>query len=231
MNSIKKIIGLLFICLCLSNTANVNAQQTGFLGEVKMFAGNFVPRGWALCQGQLMSISQNQALFSIIGTIYGGDGRTTFALPDLRGRVARGTGNGPGLQSAIIGQRGGTEFKVLSILEMPIHNHGAVFTPSASGPANITISIPAVDDTGNTAEPGNTASFAKIETSSGEELNVYSTANPDTTLRPFNATAQITASGTVTVGNAGGSQAFDNRQPFTTINYIICTEGVYPSRN
>ncbi|MCH2032238.1 MAG: tail fiber protein [Tenacibaculum sp.] len=230
MKSIKKLIGLLFVCLFLSNTS-VSAQQEGFLGEVKMFAGNFVPRGWALCQGQLMSISSNTALFSIIGTIYGGDGRTTFALPDLRGRVARGTGNGPGLQPAIIGQKGGTEFKVLSLLEMPIHNHGAVFTPSANGPTNISISIPAVDDTGNTAEPGNTASFAKIETSSGEELNVYSTANPDTTLRPFNATAQITASGTISVGQAGGSQAFDNRQPYTTINYIICIQGLFPSRN
>ncbi|MFD0993145.1 phage tail protein [Tenacibaculum geojense] len=230
MNSLKKIIGLLFICFFLSNSS-INAQQEGFLGEVKMFAGNFVPRGWALCQGQLLPIAQNQALFAIIGTIYGGDGRTTFALPDLRGRIPRGTGNGPGLQTAIIGQKGGTEFKTLSLLEMPVHSHGATFNSDGGTPTNISISIPAVDDTGNTAEPGNTSSFAKIETSSGEELNVYSNANPDTNLKPFNATAIINASGTVTVGNNGGSQSFDNRQPYTTINYIICINGVFPSRD
>ena len=80
--------------------SSVNAQQTGFLGEVKMFAGHFAPRGWAYCQGQLLPIAQYNALFAILGTQYGGDGRTTFALPDYRGRVARGTGNGPGLDPA-----------------------------------------------------------------------------------------------------------------------------------
>lgn len=225
MNSIKKIIGLLFICLCLSNTANVNAQQTGFIGEVKMFAGNFAPRGWAFCQGQLMSISQNQALFSIIGTIYGGDGRTTFALPDLRGRVARGTGNGPGLQTAVIGQKGGTEFKVLSLLEMPQHTHAAVFNGNGGAAS---IAIPTYADEADETEPSNQSSLA-IGNFQGNETSMYTTQAPDGTLKPFNA--PVTASGTVTVGNTGASQSFDNRQPFTTINYIICTEGVYPSRS
>lgn len=229
MNSTKKIIGLLFAVFCLSS-ASVNAQQTGFLGEVKMFAGNFTPRGWALCQGQLMSISQNQALFAVIGTLYGGDGRTTFALPDYRGRVARGTGSGPGLQTAIIGQKGGTEFKVLSLLEMPIHNHTAVFTSAGATPTNITISIPAVADEGNEAEPSPNSNLA-VGTADGNETTMYSTANPDTNLKPFTASALVSASGTVSVGQTGGSQSFDNRQPFTTINYIICTEGVFPARN
>ena len=231
MNSTKKIIGLLSLVFALS-FSSVNAQQTGFLGEVKMFAGNFTPRGWALCQGQLLPIAQNQALFSILGTLYGGDGRTTFALPDYRGRIARGTGNGPGLDPAPISQKGGIEYKTLNVLEMPAHNHTAVFNSNQVAPAQITIAIPAVEDSGNTSEVGPGVSFAipEVETS-GQGVNMYSTATPDTTLKPFTTTASVNVGGTVTVGTAGGSRAFDIRQPFTTINYIICIEGVFPSRN
>ena len=93
------------------------------LGEISMFAGNFAPRGWALCNGQFLSISQNSALFSILGTTYGGDGRTTFALPDLRGRVPVGPGRGPGLSDYRLGQRGGSENNVLSVANMPAHTH------------------------------------------------------------------------------------------------------------
>jgi len=94
-----------------------------FIAEVKLFAGNFAPRGWAFCEGQLLPISQNSALFSLIGTTYGGDGRTTFALPDLRGRVAIGPGNGPGLSSYREGQKGGQEHVTLTTNQMPSHNH------------------------------------------------------------------------------------------------------------
>ena len=90
-----------------------------------MFGGNFAPRGWALCDGQLLSISQNDALFSIIGTIYGGDGRTTFGLPDLRGRVPMHSGNGPGLTPRPLGQKSGTEQNTLNVNQIPSHNHTA----------------------------------------------------------------------------------------------------------
>ena len=95
-------ITILFLALSVGTYA-----QEGFIGEVKLFAGNFAPRGWALCQGQLLAINQNQSLFSIIGTTYGGDGRTTFALPDLRGRAPLGTGSGPGLTPVSLGQKFG----------------------------------------------------------------------------------------------------------------------------
>lgn len=94
-----------------------------FLAEVRMFGGNFAPRGWALCEGQLLPISQNQALFSLLGTIYGGDGRTTFALPDLRGRGPIAPGNGPGLPSYREGQRGGNYQTILNVTQLPSHNH------------------------------------------------------------------------------------------------------------
>ena len=93
------------------------------LGEITMFAGNFAPRNWALCDGQLLPISSNSALFSILGTTYGGDGRTTFALPDLRSRASVHAGNGPGLSPRSLGQKNGTETNTMTIAEMPNHNH------------------------------------------------------------------------------------------------------------
>lgn len=97
-----------------------------YVGEIRMFAGNFAPRGWALCDGQLLAVSQNDALFSLFGTIYGGDGRTTFGLPDMRGRIPVHAGNGPGLTDRRIGQRLGVESVTLTERELPSHNHGAV---------------------------------------------------------------------------------------------------------
>lgn len=95
-----------------------------FLGEVRIFAGNFAPRGWAFCQGQLLSIAQNQALFALLGTTYGGNGQTTFALPDLRGRSPVHWGSGPGLPSVSLGEQGGSEAVTLIASEMPAHSHG-----------------------------------------------------------------------------------------------------------
>lgn len=96
-----------------------------FIGQIIMFGGNFAPRGWALCDGQLLPIAQNTALFSILGTTYGGDGRTTFALPDLRGRVPMHEGNGPGLSQRRLGEKGGVEGVTLSLAEIPQHTHDA----------------------------------------------------------------------------------------------------------
>lgn len=100
-----------------------------FIGEIRMFGGNFAPRGYAFCDGQLLSIAQNSALFSLLGTIYGGDGRTNFGLPDLRGRIPLHQGNGPGLTDRRIGQRGGVENVALSINEMPNHGHALTASP------------------------------------------------------------------------------------------------------
>lgn len=95
-----------------------------FIGEIRMFAGNFAPRGWAFCDGQLLAINQNDALFSLLGTIYGGDGRTTFGLPDLRGRLPIHAGQGPGLSERRLGSTGGAESVTVTIGQFPGHNHG-----------------------------------------------------------------------------------------------------------
>jgi microcystin-dependent protein len=94
-----------------------------FVGEIRMFAGNFAPRGWAFCDGQLLAVSQNDALFSLLGTIYGGDGRTTFGLPDMRGRIPLHAGHGPGLSERRLGSRGGAENVTLTVNQMPSHTH------------------------------------------------------------------------------------------------------------
>ena len=113
-----------------------------FIGEIRMFAGNFAPRNWAFCDGQLLAISQNDALFSLLGTIYGGDGRTTFGLPDLRSRTPIHAGTGPGLSPRRIGERGGVETVTLTTAQLPAHGHGGAV---------------AVDDVANSSSPaGNT---------------------------------------------------------------------------
>ena len=108
-------------------------MTTPFIGEIRLFAGNFAPRGWAFCDGQLLSISSNAALFSIIGITYGGDGRTTFALPDLRGRVPVHAGAGPGLTAREQGEVGGKEAHTLSVDEMPAHGHAARASSASGG--------------------------------------------------------------------------------------------------
>lgn len=103
-----------------------------FVGEIRMFAGNFAPPGWALCDGQLLAISQNDALFSLLGTIYGGDGRTTFGLPDMRGRIPIHAGHGPGLSERRLGSKGGAESVALTVNQLPSHSHRLRATSDAA---------------------------------------------------------------------------------------------------
>ena len=119
----KNIICIPFIILCFLGSIEVKAQDQPFLGEIRMFAGTFPPRGWAFCEGQLLPINSNQALFSLLGTIYGGDGRTTFALPDFRGRVPVHKGQGPGLSNYQLGQKFGTERVTVVNNNLPAHTH------------------------------------------------------------------------------------------------------------
>lgn len=199
-----------------------------FVGEIKMFGGNFAPRGYAFCQGQLMAVAQNQVLFSLLGTTYGGDGMSTFGLPDLRGRSPVGIGQGPGLTPIALGQVAGTESTTLTINQMPQHTHTVTF----SSPLNATgqAAIPAASaSTATQAAPGATTVLGPIA-ASGRPGTLYSTTAADTTLQPFT----ITCSGSVpnsTVSVAGGSQPFSLRTPYLGVNFIIALEGVYPSRN
>lgn len=135
-----------------------------FVGQISLFGFNFAPRGWALCQGQLLPIAQNTALFSLLGTTYGGDGRTTFALPDLRGRMPIGFGQGPGLSQYVQGQVGGQEQVTLQAAQLPAHNH-AVAASSATTGKNPSNAIPAVTPDG--ASYGTTADMSMSPTMVG----------------------------------------------------------------
>jgi len=117
-----------------------------FVGEIRMFAGNFAPRGWAFCDGQLLAVSQNDALFSLLGTIYGGDGRTTFGLPDMRGRIPVHAGTGPGLNTIRLGAKAGAEDVTLTVNQLPSHKHNVSANSAAA-----TSSDPTGNVTANTA--------------------------------------------------------------------------------
>lgn len=173
-----------------------------FLGQIVMFGGNFAPRGWALCDGQLLPIASNAALFSILGTTYGGDGRTTFGLPDLRGRSPMHAGNGPGLTPRQLGSKSGSETTTLLLNNLPSHNHtGQVQLKASGNPA----------DTDNPT--GSNLGIA----------NAYST-------QPASVDMAADA-GTVTVSNTGGGQPFNNVHPYQAVNFIIALQGIFPSRN
>jgi microcystin-dependent protein len=179
--------------------------QDNFIGEIRIFAGNFAPKGWAFCDGQIMPISQNTALFSLLGTMYGGDGKSTFALPNLNGKVPIGMGQGSGLSYYDEGQEGGQDNVTLMSSEMPAHAH----TVTAG-----TVAIPGYSGTGNTDSPENSypanSTKSYSATTSG---NMSSTANA------------------VQLSVAGGNQPHNNLQPYLVVRYIIALQGIYPPRS
>lgn len=193
----KKITILSLLILSLFGSQKA-ASQEAFIGEIRMFAGNFAPRDWAFCNGQILSIAQNTALFSLLGTTYGGNGQTTFALPDLRGRVVMHPGTGPGLTPRVQGEVGGTETNTLTVGQLPPHSH-TVNASTLEGDQNLPT---------NTL-PGNTKSLDKE----------YVSTPANTTMNPS------------MIGITGQGQPVNNIQPFGTVNYIICLNGIYPPRD
>lgn len=173
-----------------------------FIGEIAHFSYNFAPKGWLPCSGQLLPIAQNQALFSLLGTTYGGDGRTTFALPNLNARSAVGTGQGPGLDSINLGQVGGQTSVTLTPAQMPQHSHvlGASKTQAtASDPTN---AVP--------AQPYDPAAIAPYKAYGPTDNSTMSPA---------------------AVATAGGSQPFSIRSPYLGLQCCIAIQGIFPSRN
>jgi len=177
------------------------------LAEVSIFAGNFAPRSWASCEGQILPINQNQSLFSLLGTTYGGDGRTSFALPDLRGRMVVGQGHGAGLTNRPLGQKWGAETIRLTTLEIPSHTHIAT-------DAKLYISS---DDSNLTAEATG-AAFAQ------DEATAYTAATSNIENMASNSVE-------FTLANTGGNQAHENMFPFQVLRFIICVQGLFPSRS
>ena len=179
-------------------------MSSPFVAEIQLFGCNFAPTGWAWCDGQLLPISQNTALFSLLGTFYGGDGKSTFALPDLQGSVATCQGQGSGLQEWFLGQQEGSEFVTLLQSEMPFHTH----------------SLQAINDDASTPNPDQ-AVLAKGGYDTGTQAGAccfYQTAAPNVNMN-FQS-----------ISIAGGSLPHNNMMPYLVVEYCIALQGVFPPR-
>ncbi len=176
---------------------------TPYLGEVRMFGGNFAPAGWALCNGQILAIASNAPLFSLLGTTYGGNGQTNFGLPDLRGRLPMHQGTGQGLTPRVIGELGGVENVTLTADELPSHSHALNATSADGGLPSPANGLPATPKNG---------------------------ATPYLYLVPGTSQVNPVAMGASITPNVGG-QPHDNLMPSLCVSFIIATAGVFPSRN
>lgn len=182
----------------------------GTIGQILFFASNFAPRNWAFCAGQILSIAQNTALFSILGTTYGGDGRVTFGLPDFRGRIPIGTGQGPGLAPQQLGEVAGSPTHTLIITEMPAHSHPT------------TLSVPV--SSGNAPVGGESPAGHVLATPTGGAIDSIYTA-------PASSTGNMGGVSVSMSTIAGSSQPVSNQQPYLGMNFVICMSGVFPARN
>ena len=176
-------------------------MSTPFVAEIRMFGCNFPPRGWAQCNGQILSIAQNTALFSLLGTTYGGNGQTNFGLPNLQGSAANNMGQGPGLSNYVLGQTGGAGSVTLTGNQIPPHTHTAV------------------GDNGDGVNGNGPAAHAWATPVADRDINLYDTNGA---LVNMSATA---------LTNTGGSQPHNNLMPYQVQNFCIAMQGIFPSRN
>lgn len=177
--------------------------MTPALAVITMFAADFAPNGWAKCEGQLLLISQNQALFSLLGTTFGGNGQTNFALPDFRNRTPIGFGQGPGLSNRSLGERTGSETTILTTANLPAHNHTG------------TVSVASTSNAANSDEPSDT---------------IFGTGGVNH-FGPAAQASGSMGSVTAALSNTGGSQPMPIRQPYTAITFIIALQGIFPTQN
>jgi len=181
-----------------------------FLGEIKMFGGNFAPVGFAMANGQLVSIAQNNALYALYGTTYGGDGVNTFGLPNLQGRLPLNQGQGPGLTTRVIGELSGSNNVTLTVNQMPQHQHLAVVNNT---------------DPTNDAPASNTMPCRPKQVVGGNSAQLYT----DPTKTPVVGDLKVMAPGII--GNVGNSLPHDNMMPYLVITYIVALQGIFPSQN
>lgn len=197
------IAALALVATALAPIATAEAQEA-YVGEIRMVGFGHCPGGWTEANGQLLSIEQYSALFSLFGTTYGGDGRSNFGLPDLRGSSAIHIGQGPGLSNFVLGQKGGTETNTLAIANLPSHTHSA--TSSLFG---TTLSADSTNPSGRTL--------------AAPSRETYAGAIPNAKMQD--------GSVTTTVGNTGNGQPVNNREPYLALRFCIVLDGIFPTRN
>ena len=200
------------------------------IGEIRMFAGNFSPKNWAYCSGQLMTIAQNTALYSILGTSYGGNGTVTFGLPDLRGRVAVGAGQGQGLSLVNLGELSGQTTTTLTTGNLPPHTHSIV-APTASISGSVSLQMNVNNNTGAQSSPVN--NYLGVEQAGGALYNSASSGTDSLNANAITVTAtdlKVDLS-SLNLASSGAALPYSNMQPYLGIGYIICVYGYYPARN
>ena len=200
------------------------ARAEPFIGEILWVAFDFCPRGWADTNGQLLSISQNTALFSLLGTQYGGDGRVNFALPDLRGRKMVHVGTGPGLSPVDQGQTGGAESSTLTFAQLPAHSHTATTTVDG---AQVTSVLYGSAASGNSTSPAG-AALATTKKST----QTYVAGSPDQAMADGSVRSSVTGgTATTTINASGGGQPFPVRDPYLGLRACIALVGIFPPRD
>ena len=205
-----------------------------YIGEIRMVGFNFAPPGWFLCNGQILPISSYAALFSLLGTTFGGNGTSTFQLPDLQGRIPLGVGGGAGLPIYDWGESGGSPAISLLLANLPTHTHAATFTGTApSGGGNITVAVQGSSAAGGTSAPtGNyIAGTPKGSTTGDLYVNNPAQATLGNIAGVSGSLSGLPApQGTVVNGLAGGSQPVNIEPPYLTVYFIIAYNGIFPSR-
>lgn len=202
-----------------------------YMAMIVQFAGNFAPRNFAYCNGQIIGIAQNTALFSLLGTTFGGNGVNTFQLPDLRGRVPVGPGQGPGLPTYVQGEVAGTPTTTLNVTNLPAHNHSATFAPSGSPTVTVTALSGVVDGQQATAPTAGAQFCNGYDAISTTPVNIYAPSGATGTAVNLAGGSVSGINGSVSVGLTGNNVPFDNLQPYLGLQSLICTAGIFPSRN
>ena len=204
--------------------APAHAGSEPFIGELSWVGANFCPQGWAEANGQLLSIAQNTALFSLIGTYYGGDGESTFGLPDLRGRSMVHVGTGPGLSPVSQGEVAGAEEHALTAAQMPSHSHTATTTVAD---LEVTSTLYGSAAAGNATSPA-----AAVLATTKKSTQVYAAGTPDQAMASGSVQTTITCGSAATTVQAttGGTSPVPVRDPYLGLKACIALEGIYPSR-
>ncbi|WP_052238861.1 phage tail protein [Pectobacterium brasiliense] len=227
-----------YLCMAATGLSLFSVSQVAqacgtedYTGSICYTAATYCPNNTLETQGQLLPINTYQALYSLVGTTYGGDGRTTFGIPDLRGRSPIGLGQGPGLTNVVFGEKRGTETNTLTVSQMPIHSHLATFTPTAGTGTTNPVVVNATTDKGTSATP--TATANQLAMPDKPAALIYAApgaANTQVPLAGVSGGGSSGGGGTVTVGNNGGSMPVSNIPPQTALRACIVLNGIYPPR-